>query len=424
MARRLAVYLHGHRIGLLTQNDAGQMVYEYDHRWLLHPNARPLSQSLPLGEAPFPPRECEGYFGGILPEGENREIIARNLQITSKNDVKLLEKIGGECAGAVTFLPLETDAALSGESLPTVSGSYRALSEPELAEILRNLPSRPLLAGVDHIRLSLAGAQDKIAVRVDEGQISLPLDGAPSTHILKPRIKHYDGMVVNEWMCMRLARQTGLNTASVEMGHAEEIEYLLVERYDRDIDRATIHRLHQEDFCQALGISSRNKYQNEGGPSAAMCFDLLRRASSVPAPDVLALFDAVVFNFLIGNNDAHGKNFSLLYRGGDTTPATTALAPLYDLICTVYYSGLSPTMAMKLGKEYDSRNIYPHHFDRLAEEAKLTTRLARRRLQSIASRIQDSLPKVALEHPVGQEIAAIINGRCERILQLLKLPPS
>ena len=158
-------------------------------------------------------------------------------------------------------------------------------------------------------------------MHVSGGQISIPLNGAPSTHILKPAIERFEGVVFNEAMCMRLARAIGLHAAKVEIGKVEGIDYLLVERYDRAWSRdlpeglQCLKREHQEDFCQALGIVPENKYQNEGGPSLKQCFDLVRETSSTPVIDLQSLLDAVIFNLLIGNHDAHGKTSRSLYTG-------------------------------------------------------------------------------------------------------------
>src|SRR4051794_9468094 len=195
MARTLDVYLLDDLTGHLRQDDGGEIVFEYVESWLSNPVAAPLSQSLPLRKKRFKRKECRGYFGGILPEQEKREIIARNLGISARNDYAMLERIGGECAGAVTFIP-------SGDALPEENYDYRKLTDTELAGILRELPKRPLLAGDKGIRLSLAGAQDKVAARIEGGKISLPLGGAPSTHILKPAVQRFEGVVFNEALCM------------------------------------------------------------------------------------------------------------------------------------------------------------------------------------------------------------------------------
>lgn len=249
-------------------------------------------------------------------------------------------------------------------------------------------------------------------MHIKDNQVSVPLDGAPSTHIIKPAIDHFAEMVVNELLCMRLAGAIGLPVPHVEQRQVEDIDYLLVERYDRIMDTSqTLARLHQEDFCQALGIASELKYQNEGGPSLQHCFQLLRNTSSLPALDVLRLLDAVIFNYLIGNCDAHGKNFSLLYRTEGTLQ--TALAPFYDLLCTLYYPELSQKMAMKIGGEHDISRIYPRHFERLATEVGFSQPMVIRRVPAIAQNVKTKLPTVTPDHPIGLKIAQIIITRCD-----------
>ena len=228
MPRTLDVYLHRNLVGKLVQDDHGQMVFDYAESWLNNSDAIALSHSLPLRKERFNRNACRGFFAGILPEESKRKIIARNLGISAQNDFAMLEQIGGECAGAVTFI-------LAGKSLPEHDDRYRPLTRQELAEILKTLPRRPLMAGEEGIRLSLAGAQDKIAVRVLDDQISIPLGGSPSTHILKPAIERFEGTVFNEALCMKLANAIGMPTAKAEIGNVEGIDYLLVERYDRAV---------------------------------------------------------------------------------------------------------------------------------------------------------------------------------------------
>jgi serine/threonine-protein kinase HipA len=418
MAKTLDIYLHCDFVGHLTQDNGGQMIFEYADSWLDRPGASPLSQSLPLRKERFSRNECRGYFGGILPEESKREIVARNLGISARNDYAMLEQIGGECAGAVTFVP-------TGERLPESDYRYRTLSSEELAAVLRELPKRPLLAGEEGIRLSLAGAQDKVAVRVDGDDISLPLGGAPSSHILKPGGNRFEGVVANEALCMKLAAAIGMPTAKVEARTVDGMEYLLVERYDR-IYRAdsgqlpVLERLHQEDFCQALGIVSEMKYQKEGGPSLKQCFALLREVSSTPVIDLSRLLDEVIFNYLIGNNDAHGKNYSLLYRGIGTGDMQVSLSPLYDSLSTVYYPEISRTMAMKLGGQYSSEKVMPPNFEQFAEEAGLAKPMVRRRVLEVVEKMRSALPALEQVDNTTEAIARLIVGRCDHAQRLLR----
>ena len=413
MSRTLNVYLRRHLAGQLTQDEHGQMSFRYVESWLTDAKAIPLSHSLPLRKERFSRRECQGFFAGILPEQSKREIIAKNLGISARNDFAMLEQIGGECAGAVVFIT-------TGESLPEHNYGYRQLSSEKLAEILRQLPRRPLMAGEDGIRLSLAGAQDKIAVHISNNQISLPLGGAPSTHILKPAIERFEGIVFNEAFCMKMAHAIGLHAAKTEVGKVENIDYLLVKRYDRTLLKESpsgpeyLEREHQEDSCQALGIVPDNKYQNEGGPSLKQCFTLLRELSSTPVIDLQRLLDAVIFNLLIGNHDAHGKNFSLLYG------RETRLAPLYDVLSTAYYPELSPKMAMKIGGEYSSDRVFPKHFDQLAEEAGLARPMVKRRVRELAKTVLSKAPDLITELNAAKPVAALIQSRCTKVLDRFK----
>ena len=412
MARTLDVYIGDDITGHLIQDDGGQMSFTYAEDWLNKQGSVPLSQSLPLRSEPFKGKECRGFFGGILPEEAKREIIAQNLGISARNDYAMLERIGGECAGAVTFVP-------AGGALPERNYDYHKLSDKELAGILRELPRRPLLAGEKGIRLSLAGAQDKVAMRIEGGEISLPLGGAPSTHILKPAVERFDGVVFNEALCMKLAAASGLAAAAVETRTVDGTDFLVVERYDRHHDKAadgtpTLERLHQEDFCQALGFVPEMKYQIEGGPSLKQCFGLLRDVSNAPVIDLAKLLDAVIFNYLVGNNDAHGKNYSLLYKPLEKGGRETRLSPLYDIVSTVYYPDLSRDMAMKIGSEYSSENVTSRDFEQLAEEAGLGKALVRRRVPELADTVIASLAKVEIANPTFEKVAALIRERCEK----------
>ena len=324
----------------------------------------------------------------------------------SRNDYAMLEQIGGECAGAVTFIP-------AGQELPKRGYHYRKLDAKELAGILRELPKRPLLAGEKGIRLSLAGAQDKVAVRIEGEEVSLPLGGAPSTHILKPTVERFAGVVFNEALCMTLAAHMNLPAAKVENRKVEDVEYLMVERYDRKhvtIDGAPgVERLHQEDFCQALNIVSELKYQKEGGPSFKQCFTLLRNISTAPVIDLANLLDVGIFNYLVGNNDAHGKNFSLVYPDKEIR-----LAPLYDAISTIYYPELNTDMAMRIGHEYSSDKVTPKDFEQLAGDAGLAKPLVRRRVPELATVAIEALDKINITDKVSDEVAGLIRKRCVR----------
>lgn len=406
MAQQLAVWLFADHIGDLTLSD-GRLQFCYRATWLQQPDAVALSCALPLQTAAFDDRQTRPFFAGLLPEGQMRRLLAQQFQVSQQNDFALLDHIGGECAGAVTFIA-------PGQALPQPTvDDVHWLSDTELIATLDALPQRPMLAGEDGLRLSLAGAQDKLPVVFDGVRIGLPRHGTPSTHILKPPITSVSDSVINEGFCMALAAALGLKPAPAQIHTVAGRSFLLVARYDR-ISAATgpLQRLHQEDFCQALGVVPASKHQNEGGPDLAQCFALLRRVTRPSAPQVLRLFDYVVFNALIGNHDAHAKNFSLLYTGKAPT-----LAPLYDALSTAVYPQLTPKMAMKIGSKYKFSEVQARHWEAFAEAAGLTKALARKRILELAKLLPAAASTLQTAagmagQPMVTQIVALIEQRC------------
>ena len=404
MAHEITVRLFAEPVGTLSLVTSG-LRFQYRADWLKLPNAIALSQSLPLQPEPFGDRHCRAFFSGLLPEGKLRQRIAQQCQVSTQNDFALLNAIGGECAGAITFAPMGQPHSIAE------SASVAWLDEQQLVTELNTLPRYPMLVGRDDIRLSLAGAQDKLPVVFDGQRIGLLKGAQPSTHILKPAIVDLEGSVFNEGFCMALAQAIGLPTAQARLFPVGDRQILLVTRYDRRIDAdGQILRIHQEDFCQALGLLPEMKYQNEGGPDLKACFGLLRQTTRPSAPQLLRLLDAVIFNALIGNHDAHAKNFSLLYDGGAT------LAPLYDISSTAVYQCLTPKMAMKLGSKYRFTEVQARHWRQFAQAAGLSTVQTKKRVLRIAR----ALPLAArnlqaappfTNQPILAKVVALIEQR-------------
>lgn len=373
----LAVRISGALVGQLWLDADKRFCFQYDTAWLA--NSRiPLSLALPLRPEPYLADASHPFFTNLLPEERIRAAIARNLGISTDNDYGLLERLGGDCAGAVSLYP-------STIAQETTGGSYQELSEDELAVIIDDLPRRPLLAGESGIRLSLAGAQNKLPVHFDGNRFSLCHGAAASTHIIKPAIAGLDDSVVNEAYCMALARSIGLNVPRSFLFQAGAAPIFVVERYDRIIADTDVSRLHQEDFCQALGILPQYKYEAEGGPTLVGCCDLLRRASIRPGGDLLALIDWVIYAVLTGNCDAHAKNISLLLLVDGPR-----LAPFYDLISTRIYAhyGLTDRLAMKIGGEADPTALRTQHWQRFAEEIGVKPKLVLKRISDMALRVE------------------------------------
>ncbi len=388
-----------------------------DYAFAYSPEAdRPISLSLPLRDDPFTPAESRPFFEALLPEGTVREQIARELRVATGDSFGLLAELGRDCAGALQIIAGDRMAA---------APSVGRLTDRQLDTLIAELPHRPLgIASADsHLRLSLAGVQRKaVLVRDAAGSFGLPLDGMPSSHILKPEPPNgeYPGLTSNECFCMRLAARCNLPTATTELMRIAGRPCLVVERFDRDLSRWPPIRLHQEDLCQALGLTPDFKYQHEGWrlPSYAALAELLNAHSAAPGVDRLATAQSAVFNFLIGNADAHAKNISLLHVDG-----RVRLAPLYDLISTAAYPELSTQLALAIGDELDPAAITSIHFSDLADDLGLNERGfedARRRLaeriDDQAATLRDQARRDGWHHPCIDEILRVIAARRERVV--------
>jgi serine/threonine-protein kinase HipA len=382
----LIAYLAGRRVGRLIRKDNGNLQFRYDGGYA----GPPVSWSMPVRADAHPHAVCHAVFGGLLPEGDGREALARALGLSPGNDYGLLAEVGGDCAGAITLL----EPGVTMDEQPRT----RPLDANALDDILRGLPQRPLgAAAAEGVRLSLAGAQPKLPVVIADGVVALPTNAAtPTTHILKPEPARFPGLVDNEALCMQVARAARLPVARVERAvTVSGLPYLTVERYDRDLTSDPIRRLHQEDLCQALGIPSDRKYQSEGGPGVRDAVELLRSAAGVPAQELPRLWEALVFNWLIGNCDAHGKNFSLLYDNGPPT-----LAPLYDLVSTVAYDALTTRLAMRIDGATHIEHVDIDAWVRLATEVGISERFARRTTAAVVERVQAAVANIAPSHAV------------------------
>ena len=412
MTRTLDIWWDGRLLGQLTQDRHGELGFAYAPAWLDDEAAQPLSASLPKRAEPFTRRECRPFFGGLLPEEGQRDAAAQALGVSRANDFALLDRLGGDVAGALQLLPPgEAPTTLALDRRPT------PLDNAGLIRVLDALPVRPLLAGEEGLRLSLAGAQSKVPVVLLDEAVALPAPGQATTHILKPPISRFAATTENETFVMRLAAAIGLDVAPAKARTVQDRTFLLVQRYDRASGAdGIVRRIHQEDFCQALGVPPETKYASEGGPTFKDCFALLRRVAARPAVDVLKLLDAVIFNVIAGNADAHGKNFSILYDAEGPR-----LAPLYDLLATVAYPDLSPKFAMKIGKRATLAELDAKGWAAFAADAGLGVPLIRRRVAEISKGVIARTGDVAAElarpgfdRTAIESLAAMVRERAER----------
>jgi len=382
MTETLRVYWNSILVGQLTREKA-KLSFRYEDDYRSRQGALPLSRHLPLREEAFNTKDTLAFFANLLPEGEIRQKIARRLGVSQENVFDLLAALGGDCAGAVSVLPPEMQ--------PGTSGHYRPLSRKELAKELEDLPAHPFLAGEEGVRLSLAGAQNKLPIFYNGNEFFIPEGNYPSSHIIKPAIRDLEDTVTNEAFCMNLARAVGLPVPPVQVIEIDGQRVYMVERYDRIRSAGvTMERLHQEDFCQALGIPPEMKYEVEGGPGFQDCFRLVDEWSDEPIIDSLLLVNWALFNFLIGNADAHGKNLSFLYG-----EATIRLAPFYDLLSTAVYPRVNNKFAMKMGGQRDPRYFGSSHLAQFAKEIGVEPRTVKAQLKEMTRHLEYSVGQVA-----------------------------
>jgi serine/threonine-protein kinase HipA len=407
----LGVYWDGDEIGRLQRVDERSREYFFQYT---HPT-RAISLSLPTSEQPFTPAQSRPFFEALLPEGAVREQIASQLKLAASDSYGLLSELGRDCAGALQIL--------ESERIPETP-SVHWMDVGELDTLIEGLPRHPLgIHGEDqHLRLSLAGVQNKaVLMRNEVGVFGKPLDGMPSTHILKPEppSEDYPGLAANEYFCMRLAERCGLPAAEVHLIEVAGRPCLLVRRFDRDLTSFPPRRIHQEDLCQALGLTPDFKYQKEGWrlPSYAALSELLDDHSPSPGLDRLAGAQSAVFHFLIGNADAHAKNISLIHGEHGVH-----LAPLYDVVCTAAYPELDKHLALSIGDELDPVSITAIHFADLAEAFALSATGFERERRDLCERVSTQAALLREEalahgwhHPCIERILETIASRIPRV---------
>ena len=397
-------------VGRLRRNPFGHMGFRYGPDWLSG-GGFAISQTLPLSVEEFTAEKgiAHRFFANLLPEGGFRERTARDLKI-SDTDFNLLRAIGGECAGALSVLPVERQ--------PSTEQIYHPINNEELAALVAQR-GQPYSWSVEkRPRFSLAGAQNKFPVLVREGKYLLPQGESPSSHILKFEIAEYRNVPAYETFTMLLAQAVGLPVVNIQLRPINNIRYTITERYDRfRSDDGEVLRAHQEDFCQALGYGHEKKYQEDGGPSFAQCFGMLRDVSSDPATDLPHLLRWQIFNVLAGNSDGHAKNLSLLY----TATGEIRLAPFYDLVCTRAIERIDHHLALSVGKEKKPGVIIRRHWEDMARQCDIRPRYLLDLVEDVDGQLLENLASIKAffedhfgEYPALQRIERIVTKQCKK----------
>ncbi|MHC8494421.1 HipA domain-containing protein [Thalassospira sp. SM2505] len=397
MNKSLLVLANGQdRVGVLNADDRGYMSFEYAPEWLARPTSYPVSQSIPLRKGPFDHTSIEPFFDGLLPDKKDvRRQIGELFDVAPTDEFGMLEHIGRDCAGALMLIHPDQQT-ISDNAKPHLM----PIAPDDLAHRIAELPQRPLFIDEDEVVLSLAGVNDKAAVYIDpdSGAISLPIGGYPSTHILKIDIERLPDSTRTEHFCLKLARTIGLDAAHTKIRIYNDRPVLFVTRFDRAYARTSdgvrVTRLHQEDFCQATGINPDLKYEKQGGPDLAAMFAMTKKAATVPARDIPKLLGFVIFNFLIGNPDAHAKNYSLIYRQNPKS-VQTAISPLYDVnngaAFRDCFKSQRPRLAQSIGGEFDPTKLDWSHWEAQARAIGSSPTALRKQVKTIAKKLQDAL---------------------------------
>lgn len=384
----LLVVVEGAPVASVRADKSGRLSLEYEKSWRDSPEGYGISVNMPLAAVTYPHKAVWPYLWNLLPE--NPYVLQRwgqQYHVSSNNPFKLLTYVGSDVPGAAQLIAPEQLGEIQSERKPTIQW----MTTHELSERLRQL--REDIAAVrrpgDIGKLSLPGAQAKTGYYWDRkaARWGIPGGRTPTTHIIKPCVPGFDGLVENEHLCQEIAARLGLPAAKSSVLALDQT-YIVVERYDRlpaPPNSPFVRRVHQEDTCQALGLMPGKKYQEDGGPGIAQIVTLIRRVSSEPELDVARFLQANIFNWLIGGTDAHAKNYSLLIGAAEEV----RLAPLYDLSSQLPYRDLiAQRMAMKIGEHYEIARVGLEDWRKLA----LTCTIEEEQIVKMITTMAEALP--------------------------------
>lgn len=384
-------------VGTISGNDSSDAVFRYSEEYMNDSDTAPISLNLPFQITAFTAEQTRNYFDSLLPEGFTRRSVAEWLRVDENDYTAILHGLGRECLGAI----------LVSEEGESVDASYEKVS----TEQIKDLAAEGAVVSTELVvksHMSLTGASGKVGLYYDEKDDSwyMPLGTAPSTHIVKQSHVRYKNIVTNEQLCLLIAQKCGIDVPQsfiINIGKGSDSDVLLAsKRYDRVLTEKSKAidghpcplRLHQEDFAQAMGIPASQKYEHGSGNYMKKMFDILRLYSSDPVADQIKLWDLIVFNYLIGNTDAHIKNYSLLYSAD---LKSKRLAPAYDIVSTLVYENTSRDMAFSIGGELSINRVSEESFVKAAKEVGLGERMAMNRFKNMQKIFPDALEQSAAE---------------------------
>ena len=409
---------------------------DYHRDWVNAPDAFPLSPAMAFEppESGYAAGAVKRFVENLLPEGRALDIAATTYRVSKSNVFALINALGAETTGAFRFWP-------SGDTPPAIAAAPpREVTRDELNQRLSERDAIPLAVWDGKVRMSIAGVQDKLMIYLDRpldqgGRMFLVEPPLASTHILKPEPdrKATPHLVVNEHFCMSLARRMGLPVADVSIYRTPR-PTLVVSRFDRWVSgqaaEPVVKRLHIIDACQASDLPPTYKYErNMGsgehvrhireGVSFEVLFDRVEQTVNKAAAR-LTLLRWALFQFLIGNSDAHGKNFSFFVRRQGLEPA-----PWYDLVSVVQYPGIDHELAMAYGDAFSLSEVGAFQLADFATRCRVDRRLVAREASRLARLVSKHAPEQALageyvdeERAFAGQLPDYICAQAERLTTL------
>ena len=403
-------------VGVVARQ-AGYISFTYEPTWQRRSGATPLSVSMPLDVDHHDHDTVQPWLWGLLPDNDRvLQRWAREFHTTATHPLGLLSGVGRDLPGQFQMLSKSPKGA-------ALSSGVDWLTDAAVAELLADVRKDQtawLGAGAARGRWSLAGAQAKIALRLEGDRWGRPYGRSATTHILKPAISDLDDHDINEHLCLRAAFLAGLRAAPSRIVRFGDERAICLERYDRIITDDSVVRVHQEDFCQALTIHPENKYEADGGPGASQIAGLLMRTmpAAVSAEARMQFLEALALNWLIGGTDAHAKNYALLLNGN-----AVRMAPLYDVASLLPYDGVYADklkLSMRVGGKYMASRVTAADWSKAAAQLDVEPSAALQRVTDLAGRLPDAFAQAAadvevasLGSPLPNKLRDLVTTRCE-----------
>lgn len=417
----LEVNLNNMYVGSLSIDPKEDLYrFEYSDEW--KKSGYPISPHLPF-DGEISSGALKRFLENLLPEGKGLDDLTAFTHISKHNIYALIKAIGFETSGALNF----------GDRDGVVTAEFRPISAEELAARIDVIEQKSIIIWDQKQRLSLSGVQEKLPVLLKGDQIGLADGLLSSTHILKFQTKRNEHIVINEYFCMTLAKAMGLPAANVKLKRYGAHPALMVERFDRIIEEETIRRVHVTDGCQLLDMPAVYKYERNFGSSRdvqdireGVSFSKLFEATSlcqVPAKAKLQLLEWALFNLIVGNADAHGKNISFYLNKQGIT-----VAPYYDMLSILMHDGVDHDLAMAFGDEFDADKVMGYPLRAFAADTGLHTKLVSGRLIQLCSRVEDAMSQLSVEERLISdeersfisELQALIRGRTKSLKEAAK----